>query len=692
MTTSFIKPVKLTGTPKWSRILLFAVSTLVLCSGATSTAARAREAAAPPEKKTTFIEDLGLSKKPTLMMQDELLSEIDAAGEKWRETYEKLETVEDVKAYQETRLKAFREALGPMWDRTPLNVQVTGSGEKEKFRYENIIFESCPGVYVTALLTLPKKDLYPGPYPAMLVVCGHSAEGKGYEKYQGIGILAAVNGIAALVVDPIDQGERLQYTKEDGSARLMGVPAHNMVHAGAILVGRNAATFEVWDAMRAIDYLQSRDDIIKNQIGVCGTSGGGTQSSYIMNLDERVALGAPSCYICSFFGDLSHNLGPQDGEQNIWGQLKFGMDHADYLFLRAPMPVLMCGATKDFFFIEDGWRSYRYAKRVYSRLGYQNRLSIVEAPGEHSYAEPSRVATIRWARLWFMGLNDEIVEHDQPLLTPEEYRSIKSGKGIKSLPNARTSRDLNLDLAAQLEPSRKAKWNDVSDQDAAALVRARAVVRPNEEVPAVKVVGTRTTENGVERVFQTDPSIWLTARENFGADEKFETLTLVVGDQGRGSSATNSVFDAAGENDKIAAVELRGFGDTKAKGRTYYAHEHFGTDGSDNCYAYLLGKTYVGLRVDDLLDVVRFYANERGVKQVNLVAEGYAGTVALIAAIAEPGAFNSVKLLGELPTWTSQLEKEYGPIPLTNAIHGVLNDFDIDDLEGFLKKRGILKD
>ena len=661
-------------------LLVFVLSTL-----AVATTARAQEEKTPK----TFIEQLGLVDDSSRMMNNKLLAEVDAAGEEWVANYEKVKTPEDLKAYQDARLKAFREALGPMWERTPLNVQVTGSGTKEKYRYENLIFESLPGVYVTALLTLPLEERYPGPYPAMLIVCGHSLEGKGYDLYQSLGILAAVNGVAALVMDPIDQGERFQFTKDDGSFRLASVGAHNMVQAGSILVGRSAATFEVWDGMRGIDYLQSRDDIVKDQIGVCGTSGGGTQTSYIMNLDDRVALAAPSCYICSFFGDLTHNLGAQDGEQNIWGQLKFGMDHADYLFLRAPMPTLMCGATKDFFFIDDGWRSYHYAARIFSRLGYSNRLTFVEKDADHGYSEEARVATVRWARLWFMGKNDEIVEHDQPLLTEAEYNSIKSGKGVKSLPNARTAYNLNLDLAKELEPARKAKWDNISSADASALVRTRAVVRPDAETPTVKVAGARDAEGCVERVFETDPSVWLTARENFGADDKFDEMTLVISDQSRASDATNAVF---GEGGKVAAVELRGYGDTHEVGRTYYNHGQFGSDGDDHCLAYLLGKTFVGMRVDDLLAVARFYRAERGVKKIRVVAEGYAGTVALIAAIADPGAIDSVKLVGELPTWSELLAREYGPIPLTNTIHGVLNDFDIDDLKGYLAKQGVLEE
>ncbi len=633
---------------------------------------------ASPEQ--SILVSKGLCDNPEAMMRTKFLAEIADAEKEWIANYEAVETKEDVEAYQQARRDAFRKALGPMWERTPLNAKITGQGVKEKYRYENIIFESIPGVYVTGTLFLPLEERFKGPYPAMLVVCGHTLNGKAWEEYQGAGILAAVNGMAGFVVDPIDQGERFQYIDDQGKVVTATVPAHNLVQAGSILVGRNTATFEVWDMMRAIDYLQSRPEIIGDKIGVCGTSGGGTQTSYIMSLDDRVALAAPSCYICTFFNDLTNNLGPQDGEQNIFGQLAFGMDHADYLFLRAPIPTLMCCATKDFFNCDDGWRSYRYAARIFSRLQYSNRLSIMEKDDVHGYSEDARVATMRWALLWFTGRNDEIVEHDQPLLDDQEILSMKDGKSVMTLPGAKTSRDLNIELAQSLKPERQKKWDGITAEAASTLVRDRAIVRA--ETPAAKVVA----EEGNDVVFETDSNIYLTTRVNFKSDEKFDEMTIRISDVGRISEPTNAAF-AAENCGKIAAVELRGYGETQANGRDYYNHAQFGPDGSDNCLAYLLGKTYVGLRVDDLLAVANYYREKTGAK-IKLEAEGYAGTVALIAAIASPESFVSVKLIGELPTWESQLEKPYGPIPLTNTIHGVLNDFDVDDLIGYLTKTG----
>ena len=640
-------------------------------------------------KKASILVEKGLLKNPEAMLRTKFLAEIDKARDAWIAEYEKVETPADVEAYQKKKRDYFLNALGPLWERTPLNPQITGRLTKEKFRVENVIFESQPGVYVTGALFLPLEERFKGPYPAMLISCGHSTNGKAYDLYQSLGILAAVNGLAAFVVDPIDQGERFQHLNKDGKPTSVGVQAHNLVGAGATLVGRNCATFEVWDLMRAVDYLQTRDDIIPDKIGACGTSGGGTQTAYLMSLEDRIALACPSCYICSIYDDLTHNLGPQDAEQNIFGQAAFGLDHADYLFLRAPIPTLMCCATGDFFNPTDGWRSYRYAKRIFSRIGCSERLSIVEQDSPHSYGEHLRVATIRWALRWLAGRDEAITQHDQPLLTDEELNSVKSGKGIMSLPNARTSHDLTRDLAGDYAAPRRERWAAITAEEASQIVAKRAVIRTGEAAPSAKVVASE----GADVVFETDADIYLTAKTNFAADEKFDALTLVISDVGRTSEPTNALFAAAekaGNAEKIAAVELRGYGETQAKGRDYYRYSDFGTDGSDFCLAYLLGKSYVGLRVDDLLAVAKHYRETTGAK-IALKAEGLAGTVALCAAVVEPEAFASVELVGELPTWTAQIDAAPTKIVMTNTIFGVLKDFDIDDLRSYLEKRGTLK-
>lgn len=92
-------------------------------------------------------------------------------------------------------------------ERTPLNPKIVGTLKGEGYRVENVLFESRPEFHVTANLYLPTT---PGPWPGMIVPCGHSHDGKVAGGYQRICILLARHGMAALCYDPLGQGERYQ--------------------------------------------------------------------------------------------------------------------------------------------------------------------------------------------------------------------------------------------------------------------------------------------------------------------------------------------------------------------------------------------------------------------------------------------------------------------------------------------------
>ncbi len=326
------------------------------------------------------------------MMSRYLFRQAQPKFDQWRQQYEQRKTPEQIAAYQKSLREQFIQAIGGLPDRTPLNPKVTGVVARDGYKVEKIIFESQPGCYVTALLFLPDSGRYTPPFPGVIVPCGHAGEAKAYDAYQTMGALLALNGMAALVFDPIDQGERSQ----DLSAlpQITGTSAHTMVGIGSILLGRNTARFEIWDGMRAIDYLHSRPEVDPNRIGCTGNSGGGTQTSYLMALDDRIVAAAPSCYITGFEALLS-TIGPQDAEQDIFGQLAFGMDHADYLMMRAPTSILICAATQDFFDIQGTWTSFRYAKRLYTRLGVAERISLLENDATHNYNRTQREGIVR---------------------------------------------------------------------------------------------------------------------------------------------------------------------------------------------------------------------------------------------------------------------------------------------------------
>ena len=184
------------------------------------------------------------------------------------------------------------------------------------------------------------------PYPVVLVSSGHSRTAKTAEYNQRFGIALARHGMAALCYDPIGQGERSQILDGDGRPRFTSTTQeHFLIGVGSILVGTNTARYRIWDAIRAIDYVAGHPDLDPKRIGFTGCSGGGTLTSYVMALDERVACAAPACYLTTF-RRLIETIGPQDAEQNIFGQLALGLDQPDYILLRAPRPTLISSTAR----------------------------------------------------------------------------------------------------------------------------------------------------------------------------------------------------------------------------------------------------------------------------------------------------------------------------------------------------------
>ena len=100
---------------------------------------------------------------------------------------------------------------------------------------------------MTALFYLPGGK---PPFPGVLVPCGHSDNGKAMEAYQRACILLAKNGFAVLCYDPIDQGERFQLLDARGKPAARGTVAHCLAGVGSILLGRNTATYRIWDGIR----------------------------------------------------------------------------------------------------------------------------------------------------------------------------------------------------------------------------------------------------------------------------------------------------------------------------------------------------------------------------------------------------------------------------------------------------------
>ncbi|MCL2743602.1 MAG: hypothetical protein FWE67_07110 [Planctomycetaceae bacterium] len=623
------------------------------------------------------------------MMRTYLLNELEVAQKAWQQRYDWLKTAADIERYQQERKEFFQRQLGKMWDKTPLNPQIVktfekGTPGKDAYRVELILFESVPKFYVSGAMFLPDPTKFKPPYPTVLSVCGHNREAKAATRLQAGAALAATNGLAVLVIDPIDQGERSQRLKTDGKPVLQGVPAHNVIGASSILLGRNAATFEVWDMIRALDYLESRSDVdAPKGFGVFGLSGGGTQTAYIMALDDRVAVASSGCYLCGLYGSMMTTIGPQDAEQNIFGQLAFGMDHADYCIMRAPKPTQITTTTLDFFPVKDAWATYRNAKRIFDRFGLGEKMSIAEADGPHGFYKNLREATIRWMLRWLAGRDEMIFEaDDQPGCTEEELRCTPRGE-VMLLDSARSAFDLNRDYNDELLASRTKK--NRSDDELRTTIRNIIGVRKLEDIPGLTAVRNEVSDvaEKLDGAASAEQFVFLAKDEKIQlpavrfVPKKAGPTKTVVYLNGAGKTADlNRINELLKEDKTVFAVDLRGLGQTQGVGAKYYDHALFGTDGVDYYFAYLLGKSYVGMRTEDLLAVARELSGP-----VELAASGETvGLVALHAAALEPVLFSGITLDKPVRNWSDVVKEGDSPYPITNIVHGALLEYDVPDL------------
>jgi dienelactone hydrolase len=592
--------------------------------------------------------------------------------------YEELKTPEQVAAYQQRMREFFIKQLGGFPQRTPLNAEVVGKIDAAGYHIEKILFESQPKHHVTASLYLPETK---PPHPVVLVSSGHSRTAKAADYNQRIAIALARHGIAAFAYDPIGQGERSQILDADGRPKFSGTThEHFLVGVGSILVGTNTARYRIWDAIRSIDYVASREDIDPKRIGFTGCSGGGTLTSYVMALDERVACAAPACYLTNF-RRLIETIGPQDAEQNIFGQIQFGLDQPDYVLLRAPRPTLISATTGDFFDIQGTWDNYRQAKRIYARLGFPERVDLIEAEGGHGVQPANLLAIVRWMRRWLLGKDDAVVLDKIVLRTEEELRCTERGQ-VLLLPGERSVFDLNAEIERGLADKRKAYWQKTPKAEALEEVRKRIGMGPLKKLaePRFTDVG-RVDRDGYhidKFVLQTDSGVPLPGLTYHPPMPRGEAYLYLHEDGKLADGAPGGPIEKLVKDGYVVvAVDLRGIGETAA------GKPDALLGGWKNYYlAYLLGQSLVGLHTEDALTAGHFVAHykTKTPRKVHLVAVGRAGIPVLHAAALAPEAFATVTLRQPLESWSSIVSRPVptGQLPLT--VHGALEVYDLPDL------------
>src|SRR5690625_1068788 len=343
-----------------------------------------------------------------------------------------LETRSDWEGRQSEIRETLQGIIGPFPDKTTSNVRVIRKINKDYFKVALIIYESQPGFHVTASLFIPNTV---NNAPTILYMSGHSLEGYRTSTYQHVILNLVKKGFIVFAVDPVGQGERLEYLDpQTGTPMISSTREHSYTGVQTFIAGSSQAKYMIWDGIRAVDYLLTRSEVDPERIGITGRSGGGTQTAYIAALDERIHAAAPEAFITNY-SRLLQSIGPQDAEQNLFHGINKKIDHPDYLAVRAPKPTLLIATTEDFFSIQGARESASEVAAMYDAYDERDHFQMVEDSGGHQSTKNNREAMYAFFQEYLDNpgnSNDEEVT----MLNEDEIRVTPTGQLSTSLTGA----------------------------------------------------------------------------------------------------------------------------------------------------------------------------------------------------------------------------------------------------------------
>ena len=616
----------------------------------------------------------------------------------------RLRTKSDWQKRQQFVKDKLKEIIGPFPKKEALNPEITGIIHKEGYRVEKVIYESVPGFYETGCLYIP--DNLKGKAPAILNVFGHDQASFREEYYQVIITNLVKKGMIVFAIDPLGQGEHVQYYDPEIKFSAIGysVIEHEYMGNVSFLSGVSPAKYFIWDGIRAIDYLLTRKEVDPERLGATGFSGGGTVSAYLGAFDERLKVVVPCSWPLTFQTQLE-TKGIQDAENTLIHSLTNGITFEDLIEVRSPKPTLMAFTTRDENMAFQGARDALWeAKKVYTAFGSENNLQLVEDDAKHALTPKIRLAIYAFFQKHF-NIPGNPAEEKTDLPTVKELTVTPTGQ-VATSKGGKMIFDLNKTesekLIKNLEQSRK---NMVSHLK---KVKIEAKQISGYMIPSTDKDGPFI--NG--RYQRSGYTVQLDAIAGESEEYAIPILLFKPDDNLKHPAiiylhSKGKITDAepGGEIEKlvkngyiVAAADVLGVGEIK----------NTATRGDAEGYtAVLIGRSMVGIQAGDIVRVVNYLKRQRNVDPRNIGAIAYNEMcLPLVHAAAFDTSINNIALIGSLISYQSIAMNKFHKIGITKrpnsdywhpvevdfswGIASVLTAYDLPDLIGSIVPRRVV--
>jgi dienelactone hydrolase len=562
--------------------------------------------------------------------------------------------------------------LWPLPPKTDLKATVVGTVDAGDFTVERLHFQSLPGLYVTANLYLPKDagGLRPPlarKYPAILYLCGHGnvvENGVSFGSkvaYQYHPAWFAAHGYVCLILDTLQLGEVQGLHHGTYREGMWWWQARGYTPGGV----------ELWNAIRALDYLETRPEVDTKRIGLTGRSGGGASSWWLLAADDRPQAIVPVAGIADLYAHVCEGAVPRLAKGVIAGHCDcmfmvntYRWDFATVAALAAPRPLLLGNSDNDDIFPVAGYRRIaEKLRKVYALYGAEDRFQLLETKGPHRDTPELRIGINKWMNRWLKDdTSTDVTDDLPPALKPAQL------KVFDTLPTHRANETIHerfvpaVKLELPADPAKVKTWWAAKQPELLAALKTKVFAGWPTDQPALKpTVAADVTHEGVrlraiDFVSETAIDLRLFVMTAAKVAKPDEVILSVLDDAGwdrwcaglgpafadvlqfRGKLKQETMLFAQNravmESQKLAfaAIAPRGIGPTR------WAEPGSFEDTMIRRRFPLLGQTLDGQRVWDVCRAIAALQAQPDLKPAKLTLHGEreAAGIALYAGLFEP--------------------------------------------------------
>jgi dienelactone hydrolase len=679
------------------------------------------------------------------MLSRDVYARRDAANRRESEEWSRVKTRADWERYRDTRLKALRDSLGglPVPPRD-LKLRVTGVLDGDGYRVENVVFESRPGLLVTANLYRSAK-----PRPAMpgIQICHSHHNPKTQGELQDMGMTWARLGCLVLVMDQLGHGERRQHpfvsAKDYAGAFRVGRQDYYFRYNLGVqlhLAGDSLIGWMVYDLMRGVDLLLAQPGIDKERIILLGAvAGGGDPAAVAAALDRRITAAAPfnfggpqpeTTYPLPAGAEASFNYaggGSWESTRNLRLSARDGF-----------LPWVIVGAVAPRRLIyghEFAWDRerdpvWKRLETIYGFYGATDRLAFTAGRGSVSGQPPEsthcnnigpeqRKGVYAAFKKWF-DLPVPEKEHQQRhkaaellCLTPDLLKEVKPDSPHEREAPAWALRSLRAATDDSSEGPGEGRKR-LRSHLAQLLGDVEAKAAPRELAREAQRLDGVSAERALLEVEPNVvvPLVLLLPRARGGARGRVVVGVSQQGKQALLKARADLVAGLLGAGVAVCLPDVRGTGETRpgdGRGRGSAATAISSTE-------LMLGQTLVGSRLRDLRSVLKYLRTRKEVAAGRIglwgdslapanpdgrdlkvpldaekppdLAEPLGGLLALLGALFEDDV-TAVYVRGGLSTFRSALRSPFVYLPHDAVVPGVLAAGDLPAVAGSLAPRPV---